>query len=177
MDQVENDINEDKPLQGSSHYGDLLGQLIPNIAYAVGHWAFGSNEFANHMFDATLHAGLMTLILKYSVRERRPNNADRLSFPSGHTATAFAFASVVGIHHDFRWGALAYAIASFIGLSRVNDKDHHVHDVLAGATIGMSYGYGTYFLKSSGSSIASNLNIFPIIGKHNETGIALSYVF
>jgi membrane-associated phospholipid phosphatase len=81
-------------------------------------------------------------VLKYSVRQERPDSTQRNSFPSGHTTTAFAFAAVVGEEHGWRWGVPAYALATLVGWSRMNDNKHYLHDVLAGATIGTSVGLG-----------------------------------
>jgi membrane-associated phospholipid phosphatase len=176
-DKIQQDINNDKPMKKYSHYGDLLGQLAPNFVYATGALLFGETGNAKHMFDATLNAGLLTLILKYAIREKRPDSSDRLSFPSGHSATAFAFASVVGIHHDWTLTLPAYLIAAGVGFSRVNDKKHHIHDVLAGATIGIAYGYGTYFVNKPNYVFAdSPIKFFPIYSP-KEFGLVASYDF
>lgn len=178
-DKVEADINNDKPMKRYSHYGDLLGQLAPNLVFATGELLFGNNGRAIHMFDATIGASMLTLILKYTVRENRPDRSDRLSFPSGHTATAFAFASVVGTHYRWPIALPAYMIAAGVGFSRVNDKKHHIHDVIAGMTIGMSYGYGTYYLNRIDYSIADNddgVKFFPVYSS-DKVGLMASYKF
>jgi membrane-associated phospholipid phosphatase len=57
-----------------------------------------------------------------------------MSFPSGHTATAFVFAAViVGLTHDRRWQAAALVVAIAVGLSRMLVGAHWPIDVLAGA--------------------------------------------
>lgn len=142
-----------KPLGASSHLGDFLGQIFPNAAYIAGMYAdywWGSRskksrERAIMMFKATSYAGAWALAIKYSVHERRPNGTDRRSFPSGHSATAFAFASLVGAEHEWYWGVPAYAMAVFVGASRINDNMHRLHDVIAGTTLGLSYGLGIYY--------------------------------
>ena len=106
------------------------------------------------MVKSTLYSVFLTSALKYTVREPRPSNGnERNSFPSGHSTTAFAFASVVGAEHEWYWGALAYSLAGLVAFSRMNDNRHYIHDVVAGATIGMSYGLGLYFRKSNNSSL------------------------
>ena len=136
-------MSEEKPLGHFSNYGDLLGQLIPNIAYSVYQWNYGNpikgKVRAKYMAKVTLFAGGSTFFLKRIINQRRPKGRDRNSFPSGHTTTAFAFASVISHEHpSYRW--YAYALASFVGLSRVNDNAHYFHDVVMGATIGMAFG-------------------------------------
>ena len=95
--------------------------------------------------DAMIYGSLypigISTILKYTVKERRPHPShDRTSFPSGHTTSAFAFASVIGERHGLAYGIPAYGAAIVTGLSRVQDNRHHFHDILAGATIGTIYG-------------------------------------
>lgn len=162
---TQDQVSREKPLRGYAAYGDYGGQMIPNILYVSGmYFAYYFSEnnkyktFANHMLRASVHSGLMVQILKKTVREKRPNSeTSRESFPSGHTSTAFAFASVIGMNHDFIWGALGYSLATFVGLSRINNNAHYLHDVLAGAVIGTSYGLGIYYRnenKTSGKTIS-----------------------
>jgi undecaprenyl-diphosphatase len=59
------------------------------------------------------------------------------SFPSGHTAAAFAFATGAG--HELAWaGPPLYALASLIGYSRVHTGVHYPLDVIAGALAGIA---------------------------------------
>ena len=62
------------------------------------------------------------------------------SFVSGHTTTAFAFATMILLMtlgtRQVRWGALAMVWACGVGLSRVYRGVHWPSDVLAGACAG-----------------------------------------
>lgn len=58
------------------------------------------------------------------------------SFPSGHSCSSFAAASVI-FARDRRWGAGALALAGLIALSRVFLFVHYPTDVLAGAALGV----------------------------------------
>ena len=73
---------------------------------------------------------------KHWVHERRPDDTDYKSFPSGHTATAFLGAELVREEYGNAWGAGAYLIATGIGLQRIHADRHYAYDVLAGAAIG-----------------------------------------
>ena len=69
------------------------------------------------------------------------------SFPSGHTVTAFAFASTVTRESQFWWphagfyvGTVFYGGATLVGISRMYNNMHWSSDVMAGAAIGTIIG-------------------------------------
>ena len=82
-----------------------------------------------------------TLILKYSVKEWRPDRSDRHSFPSGHTAASFASAAYLQRRYGWAYGGPAYALACYVGWGRVFAKQHHWYDCVAGAAIGAGSAY------------------------------------
>lgn len=155
-DPLQRNWSEDEPMGELAHFGDLMGQLVPNLLYIGGTHLAGESSRRNLMFDTTLYTGLTVTILKHLVGERRPHGGDTLSFPSGHTATAFAFAGVVGIEHEWYWGASAYGLASVVGASRINDNEHYLHDVVFGATLGLSYAYGLKALQAKSEKLQSS---------------------
>lgn len=61
----------------------------------------------------------------------------RLSFPSGHTVTAFVLFGVLA-YHLRRWRVPLLVLAALAGLSRVTIGVHWPVDVLAGAVIGLA---------------------------------------
>jgi hypothetical protein len=163
-------MSEQEPLGELSKYGDLAGQMIPNFSYMFYQWKWGEQVHAHrrikYMFKVSFFAGMTTFFLKRLINERRPHKGDRNSFPSGHTTTAFAFASAVSIEHK-NWRIPAYALASFVGLSRINDNAHYLHDVVMGATIGTAYGFAL------AENSDSNDQFFAI---PNKNGLDLRYV-
>lgn len=149
IDYTQKDLSNDKPLGSFSKFGDLAGQMIPNAIYAIGQSLAGANgdelgySRAIGMLKASAYSSAVTSALKYAIREPRPGaTAERNSFPSGHSTTAFAFGGYIFEEHGWKWGIPAMGIASFVGISRINDNRHYLHDVLAGMTIGMMYGVG-----------------------------------
>jgi membrane-associated phospholipid phosphatase len=101
---------------------------------------------------ATGAAGTLDLALKLGFDRQFPHNPKSTgkfwgggrSFPSGHSATSFAFASTVAHRYPhnrwIKWGA--YALAAGVSLSRYPAKKHFPSDILVGATLG--YVTGTY---------------------------------
>lgn len=160
-DPLQKSWSNDKPLGDASRFGDYAGQLIPNALYAasfgIDYWATQNTRSRSRallMIKASLYSGAVTTGLKYAFAEPRPNNSDLLSFPSGHATSAFAFAAVVGAEHEWYWGLAAYSLATFVAASRINDNMHRLHDVIGGATIGLSYGLGLYYRQAKPSSQA-----------------------
>ncbi len=78
--------------------------------------------------------------LKQVFPEMRPDGSGNDSFPSGHTATAFASATSILERRGPGEGIPALALASFVGLARVEADKHHWYDVVAGAAIGSASG-------------------------------------
>lgn len=75
----------------------------------------------------------------------------RFFWPSGHTASAFAFAAALcAFWPEKRWLVwVGYGVAALMGLSMVNGDFHWTSDVLAGAPLGWVIGHtvGTAFRK------------------------------
>lgn len=182
FDQFQEDMAEDEPMGDLAHFGDYMGQLVPNLLYMGGmYWNHKSSKSnkslrrAMLMFKTTLYSGITTGILKRVVNQKRPHGGDRLSFPSGHTTTAFAFASVVGLEHNKAWAIGAYSIATIVAFSRLNDNAHYLHDVAFGATIGIAYGVSLYHIQQKESS---NSDVsWMVLPSENGATATLSYQF
>ena len=125
---------------------DDYTQFSPYVLI-VGLKAFGydgRSSWDRFMTSALLSNAVMALIVnatKYSVKEMRPDNSTRNSFPSGHTATAFTAATI--LHKEYGltrspWFSIGgYAVATATGVMRVLNNRHWVSDVVAGAGIGI----------------------------------------
>jgi membrane-associated phospholipid phosphatase len=66
------------------------------------------------------------------------------SFPSGHTATAFAFFGVIGFAYRRRWAWSFLAVAGVIGWSRLYINAHFFSDVLVGVVVGLFFAQLTW---------------------------------
>ena len=97
--------------------------------------------------------GLVTVAMKSSIGRSRPGYARQpdefnsfssvngfWSFPSGHTSTAFALATVLTLElgEEAPWVPyVAFPLATWVGTSRVIDERHWPTDVIAGAALGI----------------------------------------
>jgi len=127
-----------------THADDFL-QFAP-LVIAYGLDAFGcssKNDFANK--SAILLKGELLMTgtvygLKNLTHELRPDESAYNSFPSGHTAQAFAAATFLSEEYKdkIKWMPyLGYGIASTVGILRMANNKHYISDVLAGAGIGI----------------------------------------
>ncbi|MEI6899291.1 MAG: phosphatase PAP2 family protein [Bacteroidota bacterium] len=69
------------------------------------------------------------------------------SFPSGHSSSIFAVATVVGLEYwDTKWvPAVSFGLAGFTALYRLAVNDHWASDVLFGSALGFAIGSMVYF--------------------------------
>jgi membrane-associated phospholipid phosphatase len=75
---------------------------------------------------------------KYTTNVKRPDGSDNQSFPSAHTAMAFAYATVLHEEYKNPWlSAGGYAVASLTGALRILNDKHWYSDVLVGAGTGI----------------------------------------
>ncbi len=100
----------------------------------------GDTQGALQAGAATATGFLTATGLKQVFPETRPDGSGNDSFPSGHTATAFAAATSILDRRGPAEGIPALAVASLVGFARVRADKHYWYDVLAGAAIGSASG-------------------------------------
>lgn len=92
--------------------------------------------------DAISGAIMMSLVSlgKYTSHVKRPDGSTYNSFPSGHTAMAFASARMLDLEYGYRYPWLArigYATAMGVGAGRIINNRHWIGDVVTGAFVGI----------------------------------------
>ena len=128
--------------------GDVLQYALP--ATAMGLTLIDKDwDGALRFTGAFAVQGLTVLALKSIVYETRPNGQGHQSFPSGHSAVAFASAEFMRARYGWTCGVPAYALAAFTAYSRVESDHHYWHDVGAGAAIGI---FSSMFFTYQGST-------------------------
>jgi hypothetical protein len=141
-----------RPLgQRAVDLGSTIGYsayLLPTLAgaYFTGAYfdADSTQEFGLLGFEAVTLAGIQTQLLKFSVSRLRPDETDRAAFPSGHTAASFALASVAASKWGWPVALPAYALASFVGFTRLENQSHYLSDIVFGAGLGIASGRAVY---------------------------------
>ncbi len=95
------------------------------------------------------------------------------SFPSGHSSSAFAVASVIAEEYDNAVvPPLAYTVAAITGYNRMQHNAHWASDVFVGAAIG--YFTGKAVVASHRSGNASRVSIAPLTDGEGP-GLMLTY--
>lgn len=119
--------------------------------------------------------------LKYTTHETRPDGSNQYSFPSGHTAMAFALAEV--LHQEFKatnkWiGTLGYATAASVGALRMANNKHWFNDVMVGAGIGMLATKVVYLTHQNKykTKWLNNSACLPMVG-NKQLGLSLVHAF
>jgi len=133
--------------------------LVTQIAAGGATWGVGCIEHKPSLRDNGLTAltamgaaGTFDLALKLAFDREfpfKPGSRGAFwgggrSFPSGHAAVSFAFASAIARRYPHnrwvKWGA--YTFASGVAMSRYPAKRHYLSDILVGSTLG--YVTGAY---------------------------------
>lgn len=137
--------------------------------YGIGHWA-GKPRVRHVSMDLlraqTLSLGLV-YALKYTTRRERPDETSNDSFPSGHAAQTFASATVLTRHFGFQKTWPAYALATFVTASRINQQRHFLSDAIFGAGIGVAVGW-------TGPRHTGRWGIAPDVSR-SHAGLAITY--
>ncbi|MER5890715.1 phosphatase PAP2 family protein [Streptomyces sp. NPDC001941] len=138
-------------LSRSANHGLLWFGAAVGIA-ALGRGARSRRAAARGVASLALASATINTLGKRSVRRARPvidavpmvrrlkRQPFTTSFPSGHAASAAAFATGVALESR-GWGAAVAPVAAAVALSRVYTGVHYPGDVLVGAAFGVGAAY------------------------------------
>ncbi|MBC8984901.1 phosphatase PAP2 family protein [Pedobacter sp. N36a] len=140
---TKNELQEDHP-QFAAHADNYL-QFSPaaivfglNLAGIKGKHHIG-DAAGIYLMSITIMTGSVTALKRITKRER-PDHSTFNSFPSGHTATAFASAEFLKQEYGDRYPWMTYAgfaVATGTGALRMYNNRHWLSDVVAGAGFGI----------------------------------------
>jgi len=134
-----------------SKCGDMIGDVggNPGTHFALAGAAYFASQYlgdtklyetSKTMLSALSINGAFTLLLKAAARTHSPNG-DPCGWPSGHTSSTFAFATVLNESYGPWVGVPAFLFAGYVGYERVDARNHDFSDVVSGALIGYAIGY------------------------------------
>lgn len=173
----------------SRTYIDNYMQYAPGIA-ALGLNAAGikgKSNFGDLAATCLLSNLIVTTIVcstKRLTHQERPDKSAFNSFPSGHTAAAFAGAELLFQEYKDKsvwYGVAGYACAAATGYFRMYNNRHSLSDVVAGAGIGIISTKLAYFSYGKIKKIffknkPVNTMVVPVI-QGNMQAVALIHTF
>lgn len=137
-DEVKEDIDEKISIDDFSQYAPTVSVYALNV-FGVK----GKNNFKDRTIIMATSYAIMTssvFALKSIAKIERPDGTTNNSFPSGHTANAFAGAEFLWQEYKDKsiwYGIAGYAVATGTGVFRMVNNRHWLTDVAAGAGIGI----------------------------------------
>ena len=172
-----------------SNLGDMGTMFgIMGVMYLSGEMFKSRNmrKTALLCLESVAISGVLVLTLKKFFGRSRPYSSDgsdrfnffsaHTSFPSGHSQTAFAMASVIAEQSDsFVIDFLSYGTAALIAASRVHKGSHWTSDIFIGSAIGYFIGKKVCSLnekRDNKNRIRMSLNL-----SSRYPGFSVSYVY
>ena len=136
------------------------------------------------------HAQAAVFAIKQMANRARPLDGDQnggfwkggTSFPSGHSASAFAVATVFAYEYRDHIAVpiAAYSVASLVAVSRIGAQRHWLSDIFAGGSMGFMIGRNTYRRHHNsslpGSKVSLGTRLTPTVG-FSPLGPALTWGF
>ena len=147
------DDNVNKALVGSDtaekifKAGEILGELgtllgSASVVYAVGR--IKDQPKVSHLgmdlIEALAMSEALTQTIKYTTRRERPDGSSKNSFPSGHAADTFAFATALERHLNWKYSVPAYIFSGYVAISRLPANRHWLSDAVFGSAVGIIAG-------------------------------------
>ncbi len=107
-----------------------------------------------------------------AIRDNEQPDGQSWSWPSGHTASSVAVASVLHEFYGLKVGLPAYTVAGVVAWRMMDDGDHWASDVVFGATLGWVVGH-TVAQRHGGLELAG-FEVQPYSGNTYAPAVGLS---
>jgi len=139
-------LAQSPPLDYTFDAGEILGgasfQFLGSTATYLTGRATGRHRVAAvgaDLLRAQILTQTVTAAIKHAAQRQRPDGTS-YSFPSGHSSVSFASATVLQRHYGWKTGTLAYGVATYVAISRIQEERHFLSDVAFGAAVGIAAG-------------------------------------
>jgi len=155
-----------KPAEVLGELGTLLGSAT--AVYIVGR-AKDQPKVSHVGMDLIQSLAVsegLTQALKYTTRRERPDGSGPTSFPSGHAADTFAFATALERHLGWKGAVPAYIFSSYVAISRLPANRHWFSDAVFGSAVGII----------AGRTVTRHGREFPVVVATVPGGAAIVYV-
>jgi len=139
--ELETNIRLNDAMQPGHTYGAFSVQALVGVGLYTGGWIAKKQGLAVTGADimrAQILSQAYVQAIKYATQRERPDGSNSLSFPSGHSASAFATAAVLQRHYGWKVGVPAAILAGYVATARVHDNKHYLSDVIFGGTMGVA---------------------------------------
>ena len=193
LSHVSTDESRTKSFATASNF---TGMYLP-IATAGSAWILGQFRHDDHLREtgtlamlAFVDTQIFTTFLKFATDRVRPQapgvgreagefwpdgkySSSATSFPSGHTASAFAVAHVIANEYPgWKVKLAVYGLAAATGFERVEARKHFPSDVLIGGAVG--YLIGGYVFDHHSMRSKAHLSVSPILARRGA-GVSLQF--
>lgn len=153
--------------------GAVLGQFPTLITAAATTYIVGRakdlpkvSHLGMDLIESLAISEGITQTLKYTTRRERPDGSSRNSFPSGHAADTFAFATALERHLGWKGAVPAYIFSSYVAISRLPADRHWLSDAVFGTAVGII----------AGRTVTRHGREFPVAVIALPGGVAIMYV-
>lgn len=142
-DDIKGEVEDNAVLEGVLKVGNFYGSSTYGLSTMFGVWSIARiarrpelQAVSSEMLRALILANSAVTPMKLIVGRQRPDGSNSLSFPSGHSANAFALAAVLSRRYGKGVGIPLYAFTAVVPTARIHDRHHFFSDVVAGAILG-----------------------------------------
>jgi membrane-associated phospholipid phosphatase len=153
--------------------GAIIGDLPTLLGTSVAIYAVGRikdkpkvSHLGMDLIQALAISEALVQPTKYATHRERPDQSDHRSFPSGHAADTFAFATALERHLGWKGAVPAYIFSSYVAISRIPSDRHWLSDVVFGASVGVI----------AGRTVTRHGREFPVTVATVPGGAAILYV-